>query len=1048
MKILLSFIAILLLVTSNVPIGFADTTPQINSSLNDELPLQPSTLTRKTISIDLEENIGIASGSPTKKEINNITQYVDTVDSSNKLILLNEDLQLFTTHSNQKIHFDTIIVQPQTIVERISQSDKLRDDRKKNSKIEMLYIDDTYQQNSQDNFNLIGSSISQKTFLVDPLQIISDYNINKHLENVLQSVDLLIDSPLDIISDSFILDFNSSFDLDVNFVLLIFTPLLFFLFIFSEDVKFKIEKIRPILSCVFILILLSTIVVTPYSISSSYWPQAFAETIDLNSDNQTASADNTSSSSTPAEDTVTVEATTSDNTDTTVDSASSSSTPAEDTESTKVSSSTNTTASANNTSSSSTPAEDTETAEATTSNQTSINDSVTNSTTTSTNSTGIDIPVHGTIPGTNSTGTETNLPIILPNSTESWSFDTQVNGSRFIGDVYIEETDSSLILEGEGYLSNDGNSTSNITDLSVTAWVNPDYSGGSAEFTVIGKEKAFALTINNNIEPKHIATFSVFDGIKWHTVQTADKIGDDWSHIAATFNGTTLSIYTNGTHSNTNESIEKITLTIEGQLEVKTIETIESTSDVVIGASLDNNRSLDDITKQFFGEIKEVNIFNVYLTAQQIKEIYLQTLPLILELENNTTTEIIKEEKEVEVIDVLSQTNSTNIIPINNTATDIILTNNTDNIIEFNGTQEYISVEDAKLNEELNKLTISTWINPDYTSGSAEFSVVSKENSFILGINNIYSPEKTSTFAIFDGITWTKIIGETQITDWSHLVAVINGTEISLYLNGNLESQITIPESFVILEGEMSPVSAEIAENDSDLIIGAYLNTLRGTSTLSNHFSGSIDDVLIYKEALSQAQINEIYASYVTPSEDQVIPFESYLLSFSDTITVFLNNEIVSQTVHVAPIDIESTTPSVVQSLSFADYVSYKVNGQANDSSVEIMILSDTVVATIIPADDSLVEAITFTDTVVATIIPADDSLVEAFTFTDTVVVTNPIDSMTLKGYETLSFNDVVIPTLNDVSFVGLLEILSLDVSCIHQVITQHQLMITLLIYN
>ena len=160
-----------------------------------------------------------------------------------------------------------------------------------------------------------------------------------------------------------------------------------------------------------------------------------------------------------------------------------------------------------------------------------------------------------------------------------------------------------------------------------------------------------------------------------------------------------------------------------------------------------------------------------------------------------------------------------------------------------------------------------------------------------------------------------------------------------MYLNGNLESQITIPESFVILEGEMSPVSAEIAENDSDLIIGAYLNTLRGTSTLSNHFSGSIDDVLIYKEALSQAQINEIYASYVTPSEDQVIPFESYLLSFSDTITVFLNNEIVSQTVHVAPIDIESTTPSVVQSLSFADYVSYKVNGQANDSSVEIMIL-------------------------------------------------------------------------------------------------------------
>ena len=75
-------------------------------------------------------------------------------------------------------------------------------------------------------------------------------------------------------------------------------------------------------------------------------------------------------------------------------------------------------------------------------------------------------------------------------------------------------------------------------------------------------------------------------------------------------------------------------------------------------------------------------------------------------------------------------------------------------------------------------------------------------------------------------------------------------------------------------------VSAEIAENESDLIIGAYLNTIRSKVSLSNHFSGTIDDVLIYKEALSQAQINEIYAGYVIPSENHGIPFESHLLSY------------------------------------------------------------------------------------------------------------------------------------------------------------------------
>ena len=89
-----------------------------------------------------------------------------------------------------------------------------------------------------------------------------------------------------------------------------------------------------------------------------------------------------------------------------------------------------------------------------------------------------------------------------------------------------------------------------------------------------------------------------------------------------------LSIYTNGTLSNTNESVEKIELTIDGQLEAKTIETVTSTSDVIIGATLENQRTVDDVTKRFHGEIKEVNIFDVYLTAEQVEEIYLQTLPL------------------------------------------------------------------------------------------------------------------------------------------------------------------------------------------------------------------------------------------------------------------------------------------------------------------------------------------------------------------------------------------------------------------------------------
>ena len=94
-------------------------------------------------------------------------------------------------------------------------------------------------------------------------------------------------------------------------------------------------------------------------------------------------------------------------------------------------------------------------------------------------------------------------------------------------------------------------------------------------------------------------------------------------------------------------------------------------------------------------------------------------------------------------------------------------------------------------------------------------------------------------------------------------------------------------------------------ENNLDLIIGAFLDTFRDNISLSNHFSGVIDDVLVYKEALSEDEIGQIYAGYVTPSENNKVPFEDDLLSFTDTVTVFLNDEPISDTIHVVEIDVK-----------------------------------------------------------------------------------------------------------------------------------------------
>ena len=202
-----------------------------------------------------------------------------------------------------------------TTVERILQTDKLRDDRKKNLDLKSLNFDENNQHEYEDLIQ-IDSNIIKTTLFADPFNFISYYTSEQF---ILESLNIFEDQSLVIFSGP-IYNFDTSFLFDGSFVVVIFTPLVFFLFIFDEDVKFKFEKIRPLLSFICVFIILSTVIVTPYSISSSYWPEAYADTGNINyliSDNTTASTDDTSSSSTPSEDTSASEATTS-NTDTSV----------------------------------------------------------------------------------------------------------------------------------------------------------------------------------------------------------------------------------------------------------------------------------------------------------------------------------------------------------------------------------------------------------------------------------------------------------------------------------------------------------------------------------------------------------------------------------------------------------------------------------------------------------------------------------------------------------------------------------------------------------
>ncbi len=211
----------------------------------------------------------------------------------------------------------------------------------------------------------------------------------------------------------------------------------------------------------------------------------------------------------------------------------------------------------------------------------------------------------------------------------SIEFETNESELISVGDTIVtgdEETNNILELDGEGdYLkiTND-TSTNYLTDLTLSVWIQPDYAQGSSEFTVLSKENSFVLSINNRIEPQKVAKFSVFDGIKWTTVDSNSTINEEWTHLAAAFNGESISIYVNGELERTENVIGIPTISVNGKLKTRTVDSIKSDSDIIIGAYISTIRDEYKVFNQFSGQIDNVLLFDTNLSKKQINEIYEQ----------------------------------------------------------------------------------------------------------------------------------------------------------------------------------------------------------------------------------------------------------------------------------------------------------------------------------------------------------------------------------------------------------------------------------------
>ncbi len=199
------------------------------------------------------------------------------------------------------------------------------------------------------------------------------------------------------------------------------------------------------------------------------------------------------------------------------------------------------------------------------------------------------------------------------------------SGDKFSNDEKNEVTKilspTSMSFSGKGYTTKVMDSMDEVSQFTLSAWVKPDFSKGSTELTILSKENAFSLTITNNILPKHILRFSVFDGIKWTMLESSSTIDEKWTHVAVTLDGVSLSLFIDGKLESTKQIQGIPGMNSYGFVSLQEVENISSEKTILIGAQESTKRGELKQKGFFSGQIDEVIIEADLFDEQKIQEL-------------------------------------------------------------------------------------------------------------------------------------------------------------------------------------------------------------------------------------------------------------------------------------------------------------------------------------------------------------------------------------------------------------------------------------------
>jgi PKD repeat protein len=166
-----------------------------------------------------------------------------------------------------------------------------------------------------------------------------------------------------------------------------------------------------------------------------------------------------------------------------------------------------------------------------------------------------------------------------------------------------------------------------------------------------------------------------------------------------------------------------------------------------------------------------------------------------------------------------------------------ITTGHSGNALQFNGTNAWVTVNDSASLDLSTGMTIEAWVYPQSLTTGGGNTIISKEQSGGIVYTLYANGNKNVPLSSYDNGGYHVIFGSNQllVNKWTHLVVTYDGQYQRLYVNG---SQVAVQAQNTLIQ-----------PSTGMLRIG-------GNSIWGEYFKGYIDEVRIYKRALTVAEVN------------------------------------------------------------------------------------------------------------------------------------------------------------------------------------------------